>query len=190
MESKLKAAIGTGAGQPMGQALGQKLGIQLRSRYDALSNREQRLVLLLGGVLLATLIWVVGLAPAIQALTVTKPALADKQAQASRVLALADTVAALRERGGKRGQASDAPDLQLKSRIDLMQWQDRATVEDRGDGVYAVDINGIPAVDALDWLDNTERLTGLTLQNLTLEKISTGTVSIRSIWKRPAGSGA
>lgn len=186
MESKLKAALNVGAGQQMSQ----KALAQLRSRFDALSNREQRLVTLLAVVAGLALVWLVGLAPAIEALTVTRTALADKQAQASRVLALADTVAALRERGGKRGQASDTPDLQLRSRIELMQWQEKANVEDRGDGVYSVDINGIPAVDALDWLDNTERLTGLALQNLTLEKISTGTVSIRSLWKRPAGSGS
>jgi type II secretory pathway component PulM len=178
MEQKLKTAAAS------------QLTQQLRNWFDALSNREQRLVTLLASVVALTVIWLVGLAPAIEALTVTRPALAEKQAQASRVLALADTVAALRERGGRRGQASDAPELQLQSRIELMQWQDRASVEDRGDGVYAVDINGVPAVDALDWLDNTERLTGLALQNLTLEKISTGTVSIRSLWKRPAGSGA
>lgn len=177
-------------GQELNRAALNSAFARLRARYDELSNREQRLVTVLGGVLALVLLWTVAIAPAIDALTVTRRNLADKQSQASRILAAADTVAALRERGGSRGQATAPPIELLQTRITLAQWQDRATAEERGDGVFAVDVNGVPATDALDWLDNTERLTGLTLQNLSLEKISTGTVNIRSIWSRPGAGSA
>lgn len=165
-----------------------KLIGQLRNRYEDLNNREQRLVLALVIVIIGAGLWLTAIAPAVDALTTTRRNLADKQAQASRVVALADTVAALREQGGSRGQSAADPLQLLKSRIDLMQWQESATVQDRGDGVFAVDLNSVPALDALDWLDNTERLTGLQLQNLSIEKISTGTVNIRSQWVRPGGA--
>lgn len=172
MEQKLKPAASAA------------LLAQLKNRFEELSNRERRLVMLMGAVIGLTLVWLVALAPAIEALTVTRNSLPDKQAQASRILALADTVAALRERGGSRGQAGTAPVETLQARLALLNWQDKATVEDRGDGVVSLVISEVPATDALEWLDNTERLSGLTLSNLTLEKISTGTVNVRSQWRR------
>jgi type II secretory pathway component PulM len=160
-----------------------------RERFEELSKREQRLVT--GGLAVAALalVWLVAVEPALDTLTKTQGALAAKQAQAGRVVALADTITALKEQGGRRAQAGEAPVNVLTARVELMKWLERATVTDRGDGIYAVDLNEVPAVDALDWLDSTERLTGLVLQNLSIEKVSTGIVNVRSQWNRGAAGG-
>lgn len=161
----------------------------LRNRYDALSNREQRLVSLMAAVLVATVVWTLGIEPAIDTLTKGRERLAEQATQASRVMALSAQLLTQKQTAVTRASPQQSTLDTLQTRLVLMNWQDKATAEDKGGGLFQVDVGNVPAADALEWLDTTERLTGLQLQTLTLEKVSTGTVSFKAGWSSKAATG-
>jgi general secretion pathway protein M len=162
---------------------------QLSERFAQLSNREQRLIMLLGLVGGLTLLWLVAIEPAINTLTRGKAALTEQLAQANRVLTLSQQITNLRQKNGNRAAPQIRPTDVLQTRLALMNWQDRATLSERGEGLYTTEVNNVPAADVLEWLDTTERLSGLTLQSVTLDKVSTGTVSFKANWQTRSDSG-
>ncbi len=155
---------------------------QLGNRFEELNAREQKLVKFLFATVALALVWLIAIEPALQTSLRGRQMLADKQVLTARVLALSKDIVSIKNQGASAAVAQGQPREQLESRLALMQWLEKSRITEKSEGQFSVEVSGLPAADALEWLDATERMSGLTLSSVTLNKVSTGTVDMVAVW--------
>ncbi|MCE2679219.1 MAG: type II secretion system protein M [Burkholderiales bacterium] len=155
---------------------------QLGNRFEELNAREQKLVKFLFATVVLTLVWLIAVEPALQTSLRGGQMLADKQVLTARVLALSKEIVSIKNQGVSATVEQGQPREQLESRLALMQWLEKSRITEKSEGQFSVEVSGLPAADALEWLDATERTSGLTLSSVTLNKVSTGTVDMVAVW--------
>ena len=155
---------------------------QFGNRFEELNAREQKLVKFLLVTVVLALVWLIAIEPALTTSLRGRQMLSEKQALTASVLALSKDIVFIKHQGASAAVAQGQPREQLESRLALMQWLEKAKITEKTEGQFSVEITGLPAADALEWLDATERMSGLTLTAVTLNKVSTGTVDMAAVW--------
>jgi type II secretory pathway component PulM len=155
---------------------------QLDNRFEELNAREQKLVKFLFATVALALVWLIAIEPALNTSLRGRQMLAEKQLLTAQVLALSKEIVSMKNQGASVAAAQGLPREQLESRLALMQWLEKSRITEKSEGQFSVELSGLPAADALEWLDATERMSGLALSSVTLNKVSTGTVDMTAVW--------
>lgn len=157
---------------------------QLRGKWDALSAKDQRAVLVAAVVVIAALIWLLGMEPAMKARERLERELPALQTQAAEVSSLAAEAKRLKAQAATATATSASAEA---VKATLTRANLTANVSTGSDGRMTVTGKAQPAAQVLAWVSEVARELRLAPVSLQMKRTTSGLADFELLFEAAGG---